>query len=52
MNHLVTLLLIIRGVFQYVRFAWSVRTVTGSLVATRWGHQCVRALMTASNLHS
>ena len=35
MNHLATLLLIVHGVFQYVRFAWLVRMVTGSFVAAR-----------------
>jgi hypothetical protein len=37
----------LRGDFQKVRFAWSVRTVTGIVDPARWGRQWARAFISA-----
>jgi hypothetical protein len=46
-NHRATRRFTLRGDFQKVRFAWSVRTVTGIVDPARWGRQWARAFISA-----
>src|SRR6267142_4042775 len=40
------------GDFQYISFAWSIMIVNGSFVHPRYGRQCWRLFITASNSRS
>jgi hypothetical protein len=46
-NHRAMQRFTLRGDFQKVRFAWSVRTVTGIVNPARWGRQWARAFIRA-----